>query len=200
MSKLFMKPSFSSLFLFLICSLQAQDVEPPYQEIPNAPVEYSSGNIVSRMVDGLGFRYYWATEGLNEKDLAYRPTDAGRDVFETLQHIYGMSEMILNAADAKPNVRPMDFSKFTFEELRRLTLKNLENASARYAAMQADDFEFSKVVFQRGENQSDFPFWNLLNGMLSDCIYHTGQVTLMRRMNGNPINPNISVFTGKVRE
>ncbi|WP_343488229.1 hypothetical protein [Allomuricauda sp. d1] len=175
-------------------------MELPFREIPEQPVEYSSGNIVSRMVDGLGFRYYWATEGLTQEDLEYRPTAEGRSVIETLQHIYGMSDMIQNAADAKPNVRPMDFSKFTFQELRKMTLENLENASARYAAMQAHDFEFSKVVFQRGDNQADFPFWNLLNGMLSDCIYHAGQITLMRRMNGNPINPNISVFTGKVRE
>jgi hypothetical protein len=26
------------------------------------------------MVDGLGFHYFWATEGLTDKDLAYHPS------------------------------------------------------------------------------------------------------------------------------
>jgi len=40
----------------------------------------------------------------------------------------------------------------------------------------------------------------MLNGMISDCIYHTGQIVLMRRSNGNPIDPNVNVFIGKNRE
>lgn len=182
----------------VFCSIIMSAQELPYQQIPSHPAEYTAGNIVSRMVDGLGFRYYWATESLTEKDLAYKPEEEARNMLETLQHIYGMSEMILNTADAKPNVRPKDFTIYSYEELREMTLKNLEAASARYVAMQADDFGFSKVVFQRGEKQFDFPFWNLLNGMLSDCIYHTGQIVLMRRINGNPINPKVNVFLGKL--
>lgn len=195
-----MKYNISLFFLFLISFLQAQEMKLPYAQIPDYAPEYTSGAIVARMVDGLGFRYHWATEGLTQEDLEYRPTAEGRSLLETLQHIYGMSDMIKNAPVAKPNVRPMDFSGYSFSELRKMTLENLQAASAIYADMLADDFDASKVIFQRGDNQSDFPYWNLLNGMLSDCIYHTGQVTLMRRMNGNPINPNVNVFTGKVRE
>ena len=44
--------------------------ELPYAQIPEAPNEYTVGGVVSRMIDGLGFRYYWATEGLRSEDLS----------------------------------------------------------------------------------------------------------------------------------
>ena len=46
------------------------------------------------MVDGLGFRYFWATEGLTEKDLAYRPSEGARTTMETLEHISGLVEIL----------------------------------------------------------------------------------------------------------
>jgi len=56
-----------------------------------------------------------------------------------------------------------------------------------------------KVIFKRGENESEFPFWNVINGQISDAIYHTGQVVSFRRSSGNPMNPKVNVFSGKTR-
>lgn len=195
-----MKTTISILFVFLTCTLQAQEMELPYNQIPDYPSDYSSGNIVSRMVDGLGYRFYWATEGLTKKDLSYRPTKEARNTLETLQHICGMSEMILNATDAAPNIRPKDFSNYSYEELRKMILENLKAASNKYRGSSSEDLEGFKVIFQRGEKQFDFPFWNMINGMISDCIYHTGQLVSFRRITGNPMNPNVNVFLGKNRE
>lgn len=186
--------------LILSLHIQAQQQELPYYEIPEYPEDYGSGNVVARMIDGLGFRYYWATEGLEQKDLDYKASEEGRTIFETLQHIYGMSEMIVNAPESKPNVRPMNLSALTYENLRAGTLKNLHAASQAMAGATAANFENFKVIFQRGEKQTPYPYWNMINGMLSDCIYHAGQITMMRRASGNPINPKVSVFTGKIRE
>jgi len=186
--------------LILSLHMQAQQKELPYHEIPEYPEDYGPGNVVARMIDGLGFRYYWATEGLEKKDLDYKTSEEGRTIFETLQHIYGMSEMIMNAPESKPNVRPMDLSALTYEDLRGGTLKNLQAASQAMAGKNAADFESFKVIFQRGEKQTPFPYWNMINGMLSDCIYHAGQITMIRRASGNPINPKVSVFNGKLRE
>lgn len=188
-----------TLFTFFII-FQVSTQELPYKQIPEAPEQYNSGNIVARMVDGLGYRYYWATEGLTERDLAYRPTEESRNVLETLQHIYGMSDIILNVPEAKPNVRPKDFSRFSFKELRKMTLTNLKAASDKYRSSPADSMHKFAVIFQRGQRQIDFPFWNMLNGMLSDCIYHTGQVVAFRRISGNPMNPKVNVFLGKNRD
>jgi len=55
-----------AFFFIFAVELQAQDMELPYHQIPDHAETYSAGNIVSRMIDGLGYRYYWATEGLTE--------------------------------------------------------------------------------------------------------------------------------------
>lgn len=60
-----------ALFVSTMC-LQAQDAL-PYREIPPYPENYTAANVAARVVDGLGFRYYWATEGLRPEDLAYQP-------------------------------------------------------------------------------------------------------------------------------
>ncbi len=189
------------ILVFLLLSFEfmsAQDL--PYRQIPEYPETSTSGNIVGRMIDGLGYRYYWATEGLRPEDLAYKPSEDGRTVLETLQHIYGMSEMILESPRGEPSVRPKDFSQLTFAQLRRGTLENLEMASELMKGKTAENINELKVTFQRGEKQTSFPYWNMLNGMLSDCIYHTGQIVLMRRANGNPQNAKVNVFLGKTRE
>ena len=46
---------------------------PPLNEIPASPENATSGNIIARMVQGLGYRYYWATKNLRIEDLSYRP-------------------------------------------------------------------------------------------------------------------------------
>ena len=75
--------------------------ELPFSSIPKAPVNYSASNSISRMIQGLGFRYHWATEGLKAKDLKYRPTEESRSTMGTIQHIYSLSKTILNAAKNK---------------------------------------------------------------------------------------------------
>ena len=43
------------------------------------------------MIDGLGFRYYWATHGLRPEDLNYKPSETNRTIEETIDHIYNLS-------------------------------------------------------------------------------------------------------------
>lgn len=188
-------------FLFLsISTVKAQDMQLPYKEIPSSPEDYRPGNLLSRMIDGLGYRFYWATEGLTEKDLAYKPSEDGRSILETMEHIHTMSNNILLAPDAKPFVIGTETPAYSFEELRKSTLENLQAASKKFKDASAEEMENFKVIFQRGDQKSEFAFWNLLNGQLSDCLYHTGQIVLMRRASGNPQNPNVNPFLGKTKE
>ena len=170
----------------------------PY--LPDYPETFSGGNILARAVDGLGYRYYWATEGLTQTDLDYKPTEDARSTFETLQHLYGLAETILNAPQSAPNIRPADFSELSYEALRTETLNRLKKASELYSQLSEEDLSKAKVVFQRGDNQYDFPLWNMINGPIADALYHTGQVVSFRRSSGNPMNPKVNVFTGKNRE
>ena len=87
----------------------------------------------------------------------------------------------------------------SFEEKRKATLENLQTAAnlLRSGAVKLED---CKIVFQNGDNTSEFPFWNQLNGPIADALWHCGQVVSFRRSSGNPFNSKASVFTGKVRE
>jgi hypothetical protein len=97
----------------------------------------------------------------------------------------------------EPNVGKK-LPEMTFEELRRHTLESLQKASE--ILKNSKDISQFKIIFKRGESSSEFPFWNQINGPISDAIWHVGQVITFRRSSGNPYNSKASVFSGKVRE
>jgi len=163
----------------------------PYASFPPAPDHYSAGTVASRLLDGLGFRYYWATEGLRPVDLAFRPNPEARTSQETLEHIYGLSTMII--AVFGENQNPPGQYK-TFAELRKATLENFRKASTLIAGYSDSDMEKLKISF----NGQNFPFWNMINGPISDCLWHTGQVVSFRRSSGNPFSNKVEVFLGKI--
>ena len=169
----------------------------PYHQIPEAPTTFESGNVLSRIIDGLGYRYYWATEGLTEEDLNFIPKGDTRSAFGTLEHILALSNGVLKTVKKEPIVRSENKETYTFEEMRAQTLKNLKEASDSVRGKDENELAEMQIVFQRGENKSTFPLWNLLNGQLTDAIYHTGQIVSYRRSSGNPINPEVNVFKGK---
>ena len=172
----------------------------PYHQIPDYPADYESGNVAARMIDGLGYRFYWATKDLRAEDLAYQPRADAQSVAQTLEHMYGLSLTIMNATKRLPNVRPMDFPDHSFEERRTATLRNFKAASDNLKGGKGKNLEEYKVIFQRGENTSEFPFWNLINGPIADAIYHTGQIVSFRRTTGNPVQTGVNVFRGKTKE
>jgi len=190
------------LFIILVSiATNAQQVKKeqlPYYEIPKSPEKYTAGSVAARMIDGLGFRYYWATEGLRPEDLAYKPSKEGRKCQETIDHIFGLSTVIVNATTKTANDRSVKQPKLTYEEKRKKTLENFKKASDILRV--SDDLTDFKMIFKSGGVSSDFPFWNGINGPIADAIWHTGQVVLMRRASGNPFNSKVSVLTGKLRE
>jgi hypothetical protein len=169
----------------------------PYYQIPDYPESYSACTVVARLIDGLGFRYHWATEGLRDVDLAFKPSEEGRTTAETIDHLYGLTKVILNSALKKPNVSS-DEAEMSFEEKRKKTLMMLKQAADIFR--EAKDLSEFTVVFQRGENLSEYPFWNNINGPIADALWHCGQVVTHRRSSGNPFNSKASVFTGKLRQ
>ena len=169
----------------------------PYAEIPAAPDAYTAGGVVSRMIDGLGFRYYWATEGLRPEDLKYKASPEGRTSEETIDHILGLSYVVLNSALRKVN-EPRVEESLTFDQKRARTLKNLEQASHIFRS--AQDLADYPVVFKGKESNVEYPFWNQVNGPIADALWHCGQLVMLRRASGNPFNSKVSVFMGKLRE
>ena len=192
--------SFCTILLFwLTCQpLTAQDKPLPYYEIPPEPESFTAGTVAARMIDGLGFRFYWATEGLRPEDLSYKPNPESRTAEETIDHICQMSKMIVNSTTKTPNIPDPNRKKLTFEEMRKQTLENLKTASDILLKSTDKEMEGYKIVFKRENNPAEFPFWNQINGPIADCLWHVGQIVSFRRSSGNPFTDKVSVFTGKV--
>lgn len=188
------------LFITIILAmntLNSQNKNLPYYEIPDYPENYNQGTIAARMIDGLGFRYYWATEGLRDVDLKFRPNDMARTTEETVDHILGLSTVIINSTLKKVNAKN-DFSKLTFTEKRKMTLDNLKTA-ADILRSSKDLNEFN-IIFKNEKRSTELPFWNMINGPIADALWHCGQIVSFRRSSGNPYNSKASVLTGKVQE
>lgn len=183
--------------LFLSLPLFAQDETLPYRQIPDYPETYTAGTVAARVVDGLGFRFYWATESLRDQDLSYRPNEEARTIEETVEHIYGMSFIIVNTIKAIPNQAA---PKVGFVDMRKAALENFKVASDLLQNSSAEEMEKFTMIFQGSSSTTEFPFWNLLNGPIADCLWHTGQIVSLRRSAGNPFNSKVSVLQGKVRE
>ncbi len=114
----------SILFTTLATLTMAQNsnLTLPYYQIPDPPEEYTASTVVARMVDGLGFRYYWATDGLRVEDLSFKPGDEARTSGETIEHILGLSTVILNSVTNTPNIRSSgEQPVLTFKEKRANT-------------------------------------------------------------------------------
>jgi uncharacterized damage-inducible protein DinB len=148
------------------------------------------------MVDGLGFRFYWATEGLRPADLQFKPGKDARTSRETIEHIYDMSFMIVNATTGTVNTDQR--TDLSFEELRKKTLENLKAASEKLRSSSDEDLKKYAAKFKQGDQTIEVPFWNLVNGPIEDCVWHVGQVVTFRRSSGNPLPENINLFTGTV--
>lgn len=192
---------FWSLFIFAQnenTTMRVESAPLPYAEIPEAPAEYNACTVAARMIDGLGFRYYWATEGLRPVDLAYQPREDARTVEATIEHIYGLTNVVYSTIHQHTH-RPQSKNDMTFANMRVQTLMMLKSTSDALRAADPNALESFNLVFERNGKQSDYPFWNLLNGPLADAMWHVGQVVSFRRASGNPINARVRLLSGTVK-
>ncbi|MEQ8358277.1 MAG: hypothetical protein RH860_02240 [Cytophagales bacterium] len=164
-----------------------------FKEIPEYEGQYNSGKISARMIDGLGFRFYWATEDLSAKDMTYRPSEEIRSIGETIQHIYEMSYSLMNVVNLKAQIDP----GLTMPDMqRKQTLLNLKLIRDKLISSSDKDFEAYNRIRSNGNT---IPFWKYINGPIEDCVWHCGQIASFRRLAGNPISKDISFFEGKMR-
>ncbi|MCH4551061.1 MULTISPECIES: hypothetical protein [Aestuariibaculum] len=170
----------------MVCFAQTQN-DLPYYEIPEAPEVYTPATAAARMIDGLGFRYYWATEGLRLEDLAYKIGPDSRTSGETIEHIYGLSKFIRNSVLAEN--KDDNKNELSFELKRKQTLMNLKLVS--------DALKNNQGTFDLAN--TEVPFWNIINGPIEDAVWHCGQVVMLRRASGNPFTSNVNLFSGKVK-
>ena len=188
-----MKSLLFFIFFTIIFTMNAQE-KLPYYEIPKMEETYTAQTTVARMIDGLGFRFYWASEGLTEKDLSYQPIGKGRTCIETIDHIYDLSATMLRLTNTDfKQIKAKD--EMTFLEMRKQTLLNLE--ALRNKVLLTNDLSELSV---KKEDKITIPFFYMINGPIADAIWHTGQISSFRRSSGNPINSKVNHFSGTIRD
>ncbi len=196
-----MKNLLFAMSLLFSTALSAQNSGLPYADISETPEDYTIGNFASRMVDGLGFRFYWATEGLTSENVAYRPSEETRSIEETIDHIVNLTTILKNAVMKSPTRFPIDITGLDFAQKRAVILDNIEDASIILAGSEPSDFKEYEMTFVYPDGNSvSYPFWNLINGPIEDAVWHTGQVVSMRRAAGNPFDGNVSVLEGNYKK
>ena len=179
--------------LVSFCQIDEQEFRLPFSDISEYPTEFSQANIVSRMIEGLGYRYYWASKSLSETDLEYKSSEDARSTLEIIKHIYSLTNMI--SSSFKNQQYEFSDVNYSYKELREKTLLNLEYIHEQLKLN--PDFSKLKIRFERGGNMMEFPFWNQINGPISDALWHCGQVVMNRRASGNPLQSGVNVFLGK---
>lgn len=196
------KPWLIVMTLLLGINAAAQDKDKmkdlPYYEVPDYYESYTGGTVAARMVDGLGFRYRWATEDLKEGDLDYKPSADARTTMQTIDHILGLSRTILNATLKVPTDFTKKLPELTYEQKRKETLENLQKASQILRT--ATNLDSFNMQFISSKGESEYPFWNSINGPIADAIWHCGQIVSFRRASGNPLNSKVSFLRGKISE
>ena len=139
-------------FLFYDSFARSNKDKLPFYELPENAETYTAGTVAAKQVEALGFRFYHATDNLTDKDLAFKPTDEVRTTLETIQHIYDLSLIIVNATLVKSNSK--EKQEMSYKELRQQTLLNLEKASLLLRA--SENISDFKIVF----GEKEIPFWN----------------------------------------
>ena len=170
--------------------------ELPFRTIPSPADAYTAGSVLSRYMDGLGFRYYWATEGLTDKDLEYVGCDSSRSLGETLEHIHNIITMIEHALTGDVYELPEAVVELELAELRQASLRRIQFVSDQLKATESGALAEFAARFRIGGKVHEYPFWNTINGVMSDAMYHVGQIVAFRRAAGNPIDPGVHVYLG----
>jgi hypothetical protein len=162
-----------------------------FQNIPNFPPSVDATSIIARFVDGLGFRYFWATEGLTENEIQFKPHPTSLGVLDLIKHLYDMAVFTNRSFGG---VAPKGEKPTEYAELRAQTLFIYEELSERLKAMDANLL----IAFELydGSLPNKRSFWYYLNGPIADSLTHVGQITSWRRIAGNPQPAGVNAFYG----
>ena len=145
----------------------------PYESVQTYPENITSPAIIVRLIDGLGYRFRYATEGLTPQEYQFIPGQGCWTIGEIVDHVWGLLNWICKNIFGKEETCPQG-SESQRSHILELILK------LRAYFEQLDEQGLSRITI------SNRPFWHLINGPLSDALTHTGQINTLRRLAGNP--------------
>jgi len=164
--------------------------ELPFEDISKTPVELTATNTLLRMVEGLAFRYRWATENLSEENIKFRPHPTSMNIEEVNAHIFDLVDSTYRVFGGEKQNKD---SLNSFQQIRKKSLFILQDLSERLKEMSDEDLsEIEKNTSRK------LPFWYWINGPLADALTHVGQITSWRRIAGNPQLKGVNVFIGTI--
>jgi hypothetical protein len=141
-------------------------------------------------VEGLAFRYRWATENLSEENIKFKPHPTSMSIEEVNAHIFDLVDSTNRVFGGEKQNKD---SLNSFHKLRIKSLNILADLSERLKEMSDEDLsEIEKNTSRK------LPFWYWINGPLADALTHVGQITSWRRIAGNPQLKGINVFIGTI--
>ncbi len=164
-----------------------------FRSLPPGPETVTGSAVLVRMVEGIGFRFTWATEGLRESDLSFRPTPETMCIAEQAGHVLGLVSWVAVSGrrdSRRPRSRPS--RRPPSPRSGSGSCEVLALLRARLAAM--SDGEIGTIRI--GSHAGPVPWPHLVNGPLADALTHIGQITVLRRASGNPM-PKANVFLGR---
>ncbi len=153
-----------------------------YYQLKEYPSPVSANTVFVRLLDGLGFRFRWATHELTEENYTFRPSPDCMSIEELVGHVWGLVNWVSIEAWGEKNTRPEGP-----EEIRKAALDIIWDLRTKVDSL--GEGELEKLTIR------DLPFWHIINGPVSDALTHTGQINSFRRLAGNP-TPGANVFTG----
>lgn len=162
--------------------------ELPFEDISKIPTELTATNTLLRVVEGLAFRYRWATENLREENIKFRPHSTSMSIEEVNSHIFDLVDSTFRVFGGEKQNRDAQNS---FQQIRKSSLLVLENLAIKLKKM--SDSELAEM---EKNTSRKLPFWYWINGPLADALTHVGQITSWRRIAGNPQLKGVNVFIG----
>ena len=162
--------------------------ELPFEDISKTPTELTATNTLLRVVEGLAFRYRWATENLSEDDIKFRPHPTSMSIEEVNSHIFDLVDSTFRVfGGEKQNKETLN----SFQDIRESNLFLLKKLVILLIEM--NDSELAEM---EKNTSRKLPFWYWINGPLADALTHVGQITSWRRISGNPQLKGVNVFIG----
>jgi hypothetical protein len=137
------------------------------------PKQITASSIIIRLLDGLGYRFRYATEGLKENDYHYNPGEGCNTIAFLIDHIWGLVNWIVLSITGENASKPQD-PQIQRAQILRFIIK------LKVLFEDMEDSKLERIIIH------EHPFWHIINGPLADALTHTGQINLLRRLAGNP--------------
>jgi hypothetical protein len=155
----------------------------PFRQLDLYPTSVDGPSVIARLLDGLGFRLYWATDGLSAEDYSFAPGIGCQSIGELVRHLWGLINWVHLSVFGQGQGRPEGALA-----QRIHTLDMLYALREHFAAL--DDAALEAISID------GHPFWHMINGPFADALTHVGQINAFRRLAGNP-TPRAGLFTGE---